>query len=131
MSDSDTDSNDTVSESLQTIHQHVEQLAHLSKHIYTRALRIHTQTQHPDVDDIWTTSFALHERAKTWAKRNMVASKCSLWQVHETLLACAKKEGRILNGKVTLTSTEATILDLSEEAHEIWTVLGKLPRFFV
>jgi hypothetical protein len=131
MSDTDTDSNDTVSESLQMIHQHVEQLAHLSKHIYTRALRVHTVVEHPEIVDIWAQSFTIHERAKTWAKRNMVASKCSLWQVHETLLACAKKEGRLLDGKVRLTSTEATILDLSEDTHGIWAVLGRLPRFFM
>lgn len=127
MSDSDSSNYEDVSESLQTIHQHVEQLAHLSKHIYTRALRVHTVLEHPEINDIWTQPFSLHERAKTWAKRNMVASKCSLWQVHEALLATVKREGPLLR----LSTTEATILDLPEGTHSIWTVLGRLPRFFI
>lgn len=132
MSDSEScsDAND-VGESLQAIHQHVEQLAHLSKHIYTRALRVHTILEHPEID-LWAESFVLHDRAKTWAKRNMVASKCSLWQVHETLLKVVKEEGRLAKGQVTLNAEEAAILDLSEDAsHGIWTVLGRLPRFFI
>lgn len=129
MSDTESDYSD-IGDSLKTIHQHVEQLAHLSKHIYTRALRVYNISERPEID-IWTESFKLHERAMIWAKKNMVASKCSLWQVHETLLAAAKNEGRIHGQNVRLTSVEAEILDLVEGDHPIWTVLGRLPRFFL
>ena len=129
MSDSESVSED-LGDSLQLIHQHVEKLAHLSKHIYTRALRVHQLSEHPEID-IWAESFKIHERASKWAKRNMVASSCSLWQVHETLLASAKKDGRIHGQKVVLGSEEASILDLAEGEHLIWTVLGRLPRFFL
>ena len=129
MSDTESDYSD-IGDSLKTIHQHVEQLAHLSKHIYTRALRVYNLSEHPEID-VWTESFKLHERAMTWAKKNMVASKCSLWQVHETLLVAAKKEGRISGQNVRLTSVEAEILDLAEGETAIWTVLGRLPRFFL
>ena len=129
MSDSESELED-VSDSLQKIHQHVEQLAHLSKHMYTKALRVYQLTEHPEID-IWTESFKLHERAMPWAKKNMVASKCSLWQVHETLLATAKKEERIQGQYIILNSVEAIILDLAEGEQAIWTVLGRLPRFFL
>lgn len=129
MSDTESDYSD-IGDSLKTIHQHVEQLAHLSKHIYTRALRVYNLSEHPEID-VWTESFKLHERAMTWAKKNMVASKCSLWQVHETLLLAAKKEGRISGQNVRLNSVEAEILDLAEGETAIWTVLGRLPRFFL
>jgi hypothetical protein len=132
MSDTEeSDCSDTgIGESLKTIHQHVEQLAHLSKHIYTRALRVHTLSENPDID-IWAESFKIHERAARWAKKHMVASKCSLWQVHETLLEDAKKEGRIHGETLRLNATEAEILDLPEGDTPIWTVLGRLPRFFI
>ena len=129
MSDSEEDYSD-IGESLKTIHQHVEQLAHLSKHMYTRALRVYTVSEIPDID-IWTESFKIHERAARWAKKHMVASKCSLWQVHETLLEDAKKEGRIHGETVSLNSTESEILDLPEGDTPIWTVLARLPRFFL
>ena len=127
---SDSESELDVSDSLQKIHQHVEQLAHISKHMYTRALRVYQLTEHPEID-IWAEPFKLHERAMPWAKKNMVASKCSLWQVHETLLVTAKKEGRIRGQNVRLNSVECGILDLAEGDHPIWTVLGMLPRFFI
>jgi hypothetical protein len=131
MSDIESESDYTdIGESLQTIHQHVEKLAHLSKHIYTRALRVYQLSERPEID-IWAESFKLHDRAMPWAKKNMVASKCSLWQVHETLLSQAKKEGRIHGQNVLLTSVEAEILDLPEAEQAIWTVLGRLPRFFL
>ena len=130
MSDSESEVDlDEVSNSLHLVHQHIEQLSHLSKHIYTRALKVYQLVEHPEID-IWAQTFKLHDRSKIWAKRNMVSSKCSMWQVHETLLQSAKKEGRIRDGKVTLTPMEAEIMDLSEESHEVWTVLGRLPRFF-
>ena len=82
--------------------------------------------------DIWAQSFKLHERARGWAKRHMVASKCSLWEVNKTLLETAKKDGRIQNGKVQLTEMEASILNLSHtEQVLIWHLLSKLHRFFL
>ena len=128
MSDSEDDF-DSVNDSLQKIHQHVEQLAHVSKHMYARALNVYQNVEHPETD-FWTQTLPIHDRARVWAKKNMVASKCSIWQIHETLLESAKKEGRITGGKVKLTVTEAEIMDLPEEA-VIWTVLSRLPRFFL
>jgi len=120
-----------IGESLQRIHQHVEQLAHLSKHIYTRAVKVHQTVEHPEMD-IWIQPFKLHERARSWAKKHMVASKCSLWLVHETLLGCAKKDGRISEKGVSLSVTEAEILGLPlDTVHGVWSVLGRLPRFFI
>jgi hypothetical protein len=129
---SDTESEvdlDEVSDSLHLVHQHMEQLAHLSKHIYTRALKVYQLVEHPEID-MWAQIYRLHDKSKLWAKRNMVSSKCSLWQIHETLLQSAKKDGRLRNGKVTLTVMEAEIMELPEGAHEVWTVLGRLPKFF-
>lgn len=127
-SESEVDLNE-VSSSLDLVHQHIEQLSHLSKHIYTRALKVYQLVEHPEID-VWAQIFKLNDKAKVWAKRNMVSRKCSLWQIHETLLESAKKEGRIRDGKVTLTSVEADIMELPEGAQEIWTVLGRLPKFF-
>jgi hypothetical protein len=130
MSDSETDSD--LGESLQRIRHHVEQVSHMSKHMYAKAVQVHQRVEHPDID-IWAESFRLHERAYVWAKQHMVARKCSLWQIHQTLLESAKKDGRILPGKmVKLTTEEAAILDLSpDQPHQAWTVLGRLPRFFL
>lgn len=132
MSDSESETDLTeIGESLKIIHQHVEQLAHVSKHMYSRALKVHQLVEYPEMD-IWAQQFKLHERARSWAKKNMVASKCSLWQVHETMLDCAKKEGRIKDGGAVLSMAEAEILGLAAgEIHGIWTILGKLPRFFI
>lgn len=127
-SESEVDLNE-VSSSLDLVHQHIEQLSHLSKHIYTRALKVYQLVEHPEID-VWAQIFKLNDKAKVWAKRNMVSRKCSLWQIHETLLESAKKEGRIRDGKVTLTSVEAEIMDLPEGEQEVWTVLGRLPKFF-
>ena len=130
MSDSESEVDlDEVSDSLHLVHQHIEQLSHLSKHIYTKALKIYQLVEHPEID-IWAQIFKLHDRSKIWAKRNMVSSKCSMWQVHETLLQSAKKDGRLRDGKVKLTATEAEIMELPEGAHEVWAVLGRLPKFF-
>jgi hypothetical protein len=120
-----------VSDSLEKIHHHVEKLYHLSKHIYTRALRVSQLIDNPDLD-LWTESFALHERARPWAKKYMIASRSSLWQIHETLLTCAKKDGRIKkDNQVILNELEAEILDLPGGSPiAVWTVLGRLPRFF-
>ena len=130
MSDSESDASH-VSDSLEKIHHHVEKLYHLSKHIYTRALRVSHLIDNPELD-LWTESFSLHERTRPWAKKHMVASRCSLWQVHETLLTSAKKEGRIKkDNHVVLSELEAEILDLACGAPiAVWTVLGRLPRFF-
>lgn len=120
-----------IGESLQIIHQHVEHLAHVSKHIYSRALKVHQLVEYPEMD-IWAQPFKLHERARGWAKNNMVASKCSLWQVHETLLEGAKKGGRITGAGVNLTVVESEILGLPiDEVHGVWKILGRLPRFFI
>lgn len=128
MSESESDSG-SLNESMKTIHTHIEQLAHLSKHMYTRAIRVYHAVENPDMD-IWTQPFKLHERAIPWAKKHLIGSKSSLWQIHETLLADVKKEGRLMNGKVRLSQEEAAILELSE-LNTVWQVLSKLTRFFV
>jgi hypothetical protein len=63
----------------------------------------------------------------------MVGRRTSLWQIHQTLLACAKKEQRIQMGQIVLLSKEeADILDLpADKAISAWMVLGRLPRFFI
>ena len=129
-SESESDTGNTLSDSMSVIHKHVEQLAHLSKHLYTRAVRVSQLVENPDLD-IWTQSFVLHDRARLWAKKHLIGQKCSLWQIHETLLFSARKEGRILNGKVRLSAEEAAILELPmNEPQLVWHVLSKLPMFF-
>jgi hypothetical protein len=92
---------------------------------------VHHLVEHPEMD-IWVQPFKLHERARSWAKKNMVASKCSVWQVHETLLQSAKKDERITGDGVNLTVAESEILDLPiDETHGVWKILGRLPRFFI
>ena len=129
---SDNEDLEDVSDSLKTIHQHVEKLAHVSKHMYSRALRVHQLVENPALD-LWTESFKLHERARPWAKRNLVASKCSLWQIHQTLLECAKRDKRVFRGHIVrLLDEEAAILDLpANHPISVWQVLGRLPRFFL
>jgi len=131
MSDTESTTSD-VSESLSKIHEHVEQLAHISKHMYSRALRVYQQLEHPELD-FWAEPFKLHERAHRWAKQNMVASKCSLWEVHEALLKSAKRDNRVFRGHlVRLLDTEAEIMDLpANHPVSAWMVLGRLPRFFI
>ena len=130
-SDSSTGPGSGIDDSMSAIHRHVEQLAHLSKHMYTRAVRVYHAVENPDLD-IWTQSFKLDERAVPWAKKHMIGSKCSLWQIHEALLIDVKKEGRLTNGNVRLSSEEAAILGLSKDVHHtVWKVLSKLPRFFL
>ena len=120
-----------ISESLEKIHECVEKLAHVSKDIYARALRL-DYSVNTGPDDLWTQRFPLHERAYVWAKKHMVPRNCSLWQIHEALLIDVKKEGRLTNGNVRLSSEEATILGLSKDVHHtVWKVLSKLPRFFL
>ena len=132
MSDSESEADSGhIDESLQKIHHYVEQIAHDAKHMYSKALNLNQLVQHPEMD-IWAQSFKLHERARSWAKRYMVATKCSLWEVNKTLVDSAKKEGRVsIGGLVTLNEMEATILDLSTEPIPIWSVLAKLSRFFL
>lgn len=121
-----------IHESLKKIHEYVEQLAHSSKDIYARALRIHYSVSHEVSNDIWSERFVLHERAYAWAKKHMVPRKCSLWQIHETLLNSAKQQNRITKAGVQLSQEESEILDLSyTSVVPIWAILGKLPRFFL
>ena len=135
MSDHESDSDlelNNVSESLQKIHQHMESLFHDSKHLYSRALRIQQLTDNPALD-LWAEQYKLHDRAHGWAKKHLVPRKCSLWQVHQTLLDAAKKDNRIFVGQhVRLSKDEAEIMDLPENHHiSVWQVLGRLPRFFL
>ena len=128
MSDTDGD----IDESLQKIHEYVEQIAHSSKYMNSKALILHQLVEHPEMD-VWMEPFKLHERARGWAKRNMVASSCSLWEVNKTLVEMAKKEKRVYRDNcVALSQQEAVILDLEYgKPIPIWKVLGRLPRFFV
>lgn len=133
MSDSEFEEDlDNVSDSLQKIHEHVENLSHVSKHIYSRALRVHQLTENPDLD-LWAEPFRLHERAYKWAKKHLVPRKCSLWQVHQTLLESAKKEERVFAGqKVLLSQEEADIMGLPFDGPiSVWLLLGNLPKFFM
>jgi hypothetical protein len=117
------------SESLEKIHDCVEQLSHSSKDIYARALRLNYSINTAS-DDLWTERFLLHERAFIWAKKHMVPRKCSLWQIHQTLLTSAKQ--RITKEGIHLTHEESELLDLPYTTPvSIWSVLGKLPRFFM
>jgi len=128
---SDTESDD-LTDSMSKIHSFIEKLSHDSKNIYTKALKIQTLVENPDLD-LWTEEFHLNERAYKWAKLHLVPRRCSLWQIHRTLLESAKKQKRIARGHmVKLTKEEAEIMDLSFEEHlSVWKVLGRLPRFFV
>jgi len=129
MSDSESDTN--LMDSMSNIRSLVETLTHESKKIYANALKISSLFEHPDLD-LWTEEYSLNERAYKWAKRHMVSRKCSLWQIHRTLLESAKKEKRLARGQmVKLSEEEAEILDLSaKEPVSVWQVLGRLPRFF-
>lgn len=125
----------SINDSIVAIREKVEQICHVSKHMHTRAVRINCRLDNPDLD-IWIQPFKLHTRAVKWAKKNMLASVCSFFQVHQLLQENAKKENRILSStkglRVKLTAMEAEILDLpANEEIPIWTILGKLPRFFV
>jgi len=125
------DSEDSVTNPMNTIRSLIEKISHESKVIYSKALKINSLVEHPDLD-VWTQEFCLHERAYRWAKKQMVPRKCCLWQIHKTLLECAKKDKRIARGhKLSLTQEEAEIMELSHtEPVTVWQVLGKLPRFF-
>jgi hypothetical protein len=129
MSDSESDTN--LTDSMSSIRSLVETLTHESKKIYASALKISSLFEHPDLD-LWTEEFSLNERVYKWAKRHMVSRKCSLWQIHRTLLESAKKDKRLARGHlVKLTQEEADILELSaNESISVWQVLGRLPRFF-
>jgi hypothetical protein len=128
MSDSESDD---LNDSMSTVRSFIEKLTHESKKIYANALKISSIVEHPDLD-LWTEEFSLNERAYKWAKKHMVSRKCSLWQIHRTLLESAKKDKRLARGQlVKLTQEEANILDLSAtEPVSVWQVLGRLPRFF-
>ena len=133
MSDTECQTDDEhVDDSMKRIHQYVEQIAHEAKQLYGKAVRLDQLVDAPEMD-VWVEPFKLHERARPWAKKHMVASKCSLWEVNKALLESATKEKRIgLDKKVRLTKTEAIIMDLSDsEPVPIWSVLGRLPRFFI
>jgi hypothetical protein len=129
------DAEGSINDSIALIREKVEQICHVSKHMHTRAVRINCRLDNPDLD-IWIQPFKLHTRAIKWAKKNMLASVCSFFQVHQLIQETAKKENRILSStkglRVKLTAMEAEILDLpANEEIPIWTLLGKLPRFFV
>ena len=131
-SSTDSDASVDVSQSMTSIREQMDVLAHATRHLYAGAVRVAQSVEHPELD-IWSKPFKLHERARLWAKRNMVASVSSLWQVHETLVECAKRENRVQRGgKVQLSRWESEILGLpADEPVPIWQVLGNLPRFFV
>jgi len=132
--DSDSDGEDVhqgVNESMKNIRAFIEQIAHDSRHMYSKAVSLSQQVENPDMD-IWSQTFKLHERSRKWAKKHMVASKCSLWEVNNTLIEVAKKEQRIsADRQVSLSELEAEILDLPTTPVSIWKVLGRLPRFFI
>jgi hypothetical protein len=121
-----------LTDSMQTIHSLIEKLAHESKTIYTKALKISNLIEHPDLD-IWREEFQLHERCYKWAKQCMVPRKTTLWQIHKTLLESAKKEKRLGRGYIVrLSKEEADIMELpSEQPISVWKVLGRLPKFFL
>jgi hypothetical protein len=123
---------DCITESLQKIHQYMEELSHDSKHLYSRALRVQQLTDNPGLD-LWAEPFKLHERSYDWAKTHLVPRKCSLWQIHQTLLESAKKDNRIFTGQqVKLIKEEAEIMDLPfDVAIPVWQMLSRLPRFFM
>lgn len=119
-------------DSMSTIHSLVEKLSHDSKTIYSKALKISTLIENPDLD-VWAEEFQLDERAYKWAKKHMVPRKCSMWQIHRTLLESAKKDKRISRGQmVKLTQEEGDIMELPyDKPISVWQVLAKLPRFFL
>ena len=128
---SDAESDNDLTDSMSSIHSLIETLTHESKKIYANALKISSLFEYPDLD-LWTEEFSLNERAYKWAKKHMVSRKCSLWQIHRTLLESAKKDRRLMRGhQIRLTKEEAEILDLSAtDPVSAWQVLGRLPRFF-
>ena len=127
---SDSDSEE-INDSLKKIHEYVEQIAHDSKHLYSKALKLDRLVENPDMD-IWAETFKLHERARGWAKKHMVASRCSLWEVNKTLLDQCKKEGRLKTEGVHLNELESQIMDLPlNELVPVWKLLARLPRFFL
>jgi len=129
---SDTESDNDLTDSMSQIHSFIEKLSHDSKSIYTKALKIQTLVENPELD-LWTEEFHLNESAYKWAKSHLVPRRCSLWQIHKTLLESAKKEKRIGRGHVVkLTKEEGEIMDLTPDEHiSVWKVLGRLPRFFL
>jgi len=133
--EADEDAEGSITDSIASIREKVEQICHVSKHMHTRAVRINCRLDNPDLD-IWIQPFKLHTRAVKWAKKNMLASVCSFFQVHQLLQETAKKENRVIVSnkglRVRLSQMEAEILDLPvNEEIPIWSILGKLPRFFV
>ena len=132
MSDSEQESDGDLTASMNLVHSFIEKLSHESKSIYTKALKISTLVDNPDLD-LWTEEFHLDERAYRWAKQHLVPRRCCLWQIHRTLLESAKKEKRIGRGYVVkLTKEEGGIMELpSDSPISVWKVLGKLPRFFI
>ena len=74
---SDTDECDDLTTSMSSIHSMMEKLAHESKTIYSKALKINALVEHPEID-IWTEEFQLDERAYKWAKHRMVPRKTTM-----------------------------------------------------
>jgi hypothetical protein len=132
MSDSESESElSHIDESMKQIHEYVEKIAHDSKHLYSKALNFNQLIENPEMD-IWAETFKLHERARGWAKKHMVASRCSLWEVNKTLIEVCRKEDRIKTDGVQLNELEGHILGLPHtETVHIWQILAKLPRFFL
>ena len=132
MSDSESESElSHIDESMKQIHEYVEKIAHDSKHLYSKALKFNQLIENPEMD-IWAETFKLHERARGWAKKHMVASRCSLWEVNKTLIEVCRKEDRIKTDGVQLNELEGQILGLPHtETVHIWQILAKLPRFFL
>ena len=132
MSDLDSESElSHIDESMKQIHDYVEKIAHDSKHLYSKALKFNQLIENPEMD-IWAETFKLHERARGWAKKHMVASRCSLWEVNKTLIEVCRKEDRIKSDGVQLNELEGQILELPHtEIVYIWQILARLPRFFL
>jgi len=130
MSDSESELSH-IDESMTQIHQLVEKIAHDSKHLYSKALNFNQLIENPEMD-AWAETFKLHERARGWAKKHMVASRCSLWEVNKTLIEVCRKEDRIKPDGVQLNELEGQILGLSHtDPVSVWQILAKLPRFFL
>jgi hypothetical protein len=124
------DTEDDMEDPMVNIRKHIEELSHLSKDLYARALRVKYSLDHNTQNDMWTQRFQLQEKVYPWAKKHLVSRKCSLLQLHQTLLHSAKKEGRITAAGIELTQEEETLLEVKNPV-SIVTLLQHLPKFFL
>lgn len=124
------DTEDDLEDPMAKIRKHIEELSHLSKDMYARALRVKYSLDHNIQNDLWTQRFQLQEKAFPWAKKHLVSRKCSFLQIHQTLLDSAKKEGRITAAGIELTKEEEELLEVKNPV-SILTLLQHLPKFFV